>query len=112
MKTALAIVCILLLVWTNSVLAQAPETSVVSAAASCHCGKKTNCCAAHRSLPESSPVSATPVFSFQNQLSLLAPAIVAWTIPAIANSEVSFPLTSSSTTTGAPLFARNCAWLI
>jgi hypothetical protein len=112
MKTALVIVCSLLLAWTNIVPAQAPEASVVSAASSCHCGKKTNCCAANRSLPESSPVSATPVSSFQNQFSLLAPAIVAWTLPAIASGEVSPPLTSSFTTTGAPLFARNCAWLI
>jgi hypothetical protein len=110
MKTALVIICSLLLAWTNIVPAQASGVSVVSASVSCHCGK-TGCCAAKQSLPESLPVSAAPV-SFQNQFSLLAPAIVAWTLPAIASGEVSSPLASSFTTTGAPLFARNCARLI
>jgi hypothetical protein len=112
MKTALVIVCSLLLAWTNIVPAQAPGTSVASATPSCHCGRKTGCCAAKQSLPVSLPVSAAPASSLQNQFSLLAPVIVAWTLPAIASGEVSSPLTSSLTTTGAPLFARNCAWLI
>jgi len=111
MKTALVIVCSLLLAWTNFVPAQAQGTSAASAAPSCHCGK-TSCCAAKQSLPESLPVPAAPASSIQNQFSLLVPAIVAWTLPAIASGEVSSPLTSSFTTTGAPLFARNCAWVI
>jgi hypothetical protein len=112
MKTALAIFCSLLLVWTNIVPAQASGASVASAASSCHCAKKTGCCAAKQSLPESLPVSAAPASSLQNQFSLLAPAIVAWTIPVLASSEVSSPLSSSFKTNDAPLFERNCAWLI
>jgi len=42
MKTALVIVCSLLLAWTNFVPAQAQGTSAASAAPSCHCGK-TSC---------------------------------------------------------------------
>lgn len=111
MKTALAIVCSLLLVWTNIVPSQASGASVTSTAPSCHCGK-TGCCAAKRSLPESLPISAAPASSLQNQFSLLAPAIAVWTIPAVVSSEVFSPLSPSFPTSSAPLFERNCAWLI
>jgi hypothetical protein len=111
MKTALAIVCSLMLVWTNIVLAEAPVTSVASAAPSCHCGK-LGCCAAKQSLPESLPVSAASVSSFQNQFSPLASTIVAWTLPAVASGEISFQVSPRFTTTDAPLFERNCARLI
>jgi hypothetical protein len=112
MKTALAFVCSLTLAWTNVVLAQAPDASVVSpAASSCHCGKKTGCCAAKHSLPESSPVSAAPVSSSQS-FSLIAPASVAWALPGVTTRELPSSVSPSLMTTGAALFARNCARLI
>ena len=112
MKTALAIVCSLMLVWTNLVLAQAPDASVVSAAPSCHCGKKTACCAAKHSSSESAPVSATPVSSFQNQFSLIPPATVAWALPGTPTRGVASSAFSFFARTSPALFARNCAWLI
>jgi hypothetical protein len=112
MKTALAIVCSLMLAWTNLVLAQAPAVSVASAAASCHCGKKSSCCAAKRSLPESPPVSAAPVPSFQSQISFIAPAAVAWLLADSPMREVPTSVIPSFPTAGTALLARNCAWLI
>ncbi|HWC61224.1 MAG TPA: hypothetical protein VHC44_16135 [Verrucomicrobiae bacterium] len=111
MKTALAFVCSLMLAWTNVVLA-ATDAGVVSAAPSCHCGRKTGCCAAKHSAPESQPVSAAPVTSFQNQFSLIAPATVAWALPGSPEREVPSPVFSSFQTTGTALFAWNCARLI
>jgi hypothetical protein len=112
MKTALAFVCSLMLAWTNIVLAQALDASVASAASSCHCGKKTSCCAAKRSVPESLPVSTTPVSSFQNQFSPLAPATLAWALPAVPVRKSSPLISPSFETARTALFARNCAWLI
>jgi hypothetical protein len=112
MKTALAFVCSLMLAWTNLVLAQAPDAGVASATASCHCGKKTGCCAAKHSVPESSPVSTAPSVSFQNQFSPLAPARIAWMLPSVPAREGSCLASPSFTMAGTALFARNCAWLI
>jgi hypothetical protein len=111
MKTALAFVCSLMLAMTNVVIAQAPDVSVVSAAPSCHCGKKTGCCAAKHSLPKSSPVSAAPVSS-QTQFSLVAPATVAWALPGVAPRELASSVSPFLTTIGTAVFARNCARLI
>jgi hypothetical protein len=112
MKTALAFVCSLMLVWTNIVLAQAPDASVTSAASSCHCGKKASCCAAKRSVPESLPASTTPVSSSQIQFSPLAPATLAWALPGAPTRETSSFTSLSFKTTGTALLAQNCAWLI
>jgi hypothetical protein len=112
MKTALAFVCSLMLAWTNFVLAQAPDAGVASATASSHCGKKTGCCAAKNSHSESQPVSAAPNLSFQNQVSLIAPASVSWSLPESPVREFPSSVPSTSAESGAPLFERNCAWLI
>ncbi|HEX4264791.1 MAG TPA: hypothetical protein VH597_10670 [Verrucomicrobiae bacterium] len=114
MKTALAIVCSLLLAWTNIVLAAAPGASVTCAARPCcHCGKTSGCCAVKdHCLPESLPVSAAPVSSFQSQFSPLAPATVAWALPDAAARELSSPAFPPLMTASTPLFERNCAWLI
>jgi hypothetical protein len=112
MKTALAFVCSLMLAWTNLVLAQAPDAGVVSATASCHCGKKTGCCAAKNSRSELPPVSAAPTSSFQNQVSLIAPASVSWSLPESPVREFPASVSLTSSKDSAPLFERNCAWLI
>ncbi len=112
MKTALAIVCSLVLVWANLISARTPDASVATATASCHCGMKTGCCAAKRSLPEPPPVSAAPTFSFQNNFSFIAPAIVTWSLPESPARELPGSTSSSFRSTGASLFARDCAWLI
>jgi len=110
MKTALAFVCSLMLAWTNIVLAQAPDAGVASAAACCKCSKK--CCATKHSESESQPVSAAPSSSVQNQISLIAPATIAWALPNSPAREFSSSISPSSSEAGALLFARNCAWLI
>ncbi|HEY2082186.1 MAG TPA: hypothetical protein VGI88_05330 [Verrucomicrobiae bacterium] len=113
MKTALAIVCSLLLAWTNFVLAEAPGAGVLRAAQPCcHCGKTSNCCATKNNLPASPPVSAAPVSSLQNQFSPLASATVVWALPANLARGLSSSSFQPSTTARSPLFARNCAWLI
>ena len=112
MKTALAFVCSLMLAWTNLVLAQAPDAGVASATASCRCGKKTACCAAKNSQSESQPVSAVPNISFQNQVSLIAPAAVSWSLPESPVREFPALFSIASSVDSAPLFERNCAWLI
>jgi hypothetical protein len=114
MKTALAIVCSLLLAWTNLVLAQAPEASVAGAAHCCchNCSDGKSCCAAHHSLPGPQPVSAAPVSSLRTQFAPLATAAVAWTLPQASAPELSSSPSPTVTIQGTALFARNCAWLI
>lgn len=113
MKTALAIVCSLVLAWTSLVQSQASEASVAGAAHSCcHCGGAKCCCAANHSIPEPPPVSTAPVSSSLTQFSPLAPSALAWTLPETLAHEISSPLFSPSTTAGTALLARNCAWLI
>jgi hypothetical protein len=63
-------------------------------------------------MPESQPVSATPGFSFHNQFSPLAPATLAWTLPDVEAPACSSSLSLPVTRADAPLFARDCAWLI
>jgi len=112
MKTALAFVCSLMLAWTNLVLAQAPDAGVATATASCHCGKKTGCCAAKNSNSEPQPVSAAPSSTFQNQVSLIAPAAISWSLPESLVREFTSSVSSVSCDHSPPLFERNCAWLI
>jgi hypothetical protein len=75
------------------------------------CGGHMACCAAKPENSQSSP--AVPVQSgAQNEISLLAPAIVAWMLPSqppslVSSADVS-PLVANST----PLFTRHCAFLI
>jgi len=111
-KAALAIVCSLVLVWTQGVLVQAPAAGAARVAqACCHCGK-AGCCAAPHS-PESRPAPAAPVpSSSQNQLWSLAPATLAWTLPDGEAHELSASSFSPLIAAGAPLYARNCARLI
>jgi hypothetical protein len=112
MKTVLALVCSLLLAWTQIVLA-APAASVPSSAAQvvCHC-RGTSCCAA-QPVPESQPVSAAPVsVSSQNLLVTFAPAALAWVLPGTPVYEFSNSSFPSFTAAGTPLYARNCARLI
>ena len=112
MKTALAFVCSLMLAWTNIVLAQAPAASVATATASCHCGKKSDCCAAKRSLPEPSPVSTAPTSSFQNQISFIAPVVATWFLPESPVRDFSSSVSPCLSVARVSLFERNCAWLI
>jgi hypothetical protein len=111
MKTALAIVCSLMLAWTNVVLAS--EASVVSTARACCSKCKTpSCCATKsHSIPESQPFSAAPV-SFQQHLLPFASVLVVADLPATPAFELSDTSRDLICASAAPIFARNCAWLI
>ncbi|MEK7707805.1 MAG: hypothetical protein AAB380_07400, partial [Verrucomicrobiota bacterium] len=81
------------------------------ARACCGCGQ-TDCCVTPAS-SDSQPGTATPVpASFQNQLSIFAPAALAWTLPGVAAQTFSPAASASLTATGVPLFTRHCARLI
>jgi hypothetical protein len=111
MKRALAIVCSLLLVWTQFVLAQAPSAGEKAPVRACCSDCKSSCCAAGPSLPAPAPVSTTPVSSSTHLLTL-APAALVWTLPPAAARPLSAFAFASPLTPGAPLYARNCALLI
>jgi hypothetical protein len=115
-KQLTAILFSVLLVWTQ--IAPTPVCATASsdcpkAAAACAavCGQM-DCCVTH---PNSGPQPAPAVptqSSVQNQISLLAPAIVAWTLPEnparVISSVAALPLMA----TGTPLYARNCTLLL
>ena len=108
-KIALAIVCSLLLV-----LAQAKAVSVPAATASvvkpdCGCGGKMSCCQ-RASAPQ--PLAATVPASAQIQLLSPVLAVVIWVLAAAGNPKI-FPTVSPVLSVGAaPIFARDCAWLL
>ncbi|MGA3267611.1 MAG: hypothetical protein ABSE16_12390 [Verrucomicrobiota bacterium] len=114
MKLVLAMFCSVLLAGTPFLPAQAPCAKQPRHTCGCACchGGVMPCCAAKGS-PASPAAPAVPASSTtQNQISLLAPAVIAWALPAHAIR----PLTRSSASpllaADAPLFARNCARLI
>jgi hypothetical protein len=111
MKLALAIVCSFLLAGTPMLWAQTPVSCAKKPITCCACGGKMSCCQS-RPASDSQPAPATPApAGSQAQLSLLAPGILTWTLP--ANPAVSIsPAALLSMSAGAPLFARDCARLI
>jgi hypothetical protein len=112
MKTALAIVCSLLLVETLFVPAPAPAAGAASSVAACCPCSGRSCCAAQPS-PESWPVSATPVSStLLSQFLTPVSAIPAWTLPDASAGAPSAILSSPPIDAGVSLFARHCARLI
>lgn len=111
MKLALAIVCSFLLAGTPWFSAPLAVSCAKKASAGCQCGGKMTCCQSGPA-SDSQPAPATPApAGSQSQLLLLAPGILAWTLP--ANPAVSIsPSALLSMAAGAPLFARDCARLI
>ena len=112
MKTVPVIVCVLVLAGIQITSAQAPASGTECAArACCECGQ-ASCCAA-RGSPEPQPAPAAPVFfNSQNQITIPATAVPAWTLPDREARPCSFPSFATVTTAGVPLYARNCARLI
>jgi hypothetical protein len=86
-------------------------TKAATAACAASCGQM-DCCVAH---PDSKPQSA-PAFpaqsNFQNQVSLLATAIVTWTLPENPANAISSITASPLMAISAPLYARNCSLLL
>jgi hypothetical protein len=109
-----AILFSVLLVWMQ--VASAPVLAsavcVKPAMGNCaDCCDRIACCAKPTSNPQ--PAPAVPAQSnTQNQISLLAPAIVAWTLPENPANAISSVTTSPLTAAGTPLYARNCVLLL
>jgi hypothetical protein len=113
MKLALAIVCSLLLAGAPLWAARAPMPAVCAKQFRACCKHGVMPCCAAKPAPDSQPAPAAPApAGIQSQLSLLAPAILIWTLPANPVDSIASTFTPFSTASGAPLFARHCARLL
>lgn len=111
MKRLFAILFGLLLVWAQLLAASAPVAPARPAHACCHCGGKISCCAASSS--GSQPLPAVPSSAgAQKQLLISAPAILALILPENRAGVICPVSRLSLRPIGAPLYARDCAWLI
>jgi hypothetical protein len=111
-KTTWAIICSLVLAGTPFLPAQTPTSCVKQVRACCQRGGEMPCCKAQSS-PDSQSKPAIPSQTGNpNQLSLLATSALIWTLPANPADSISSHFISSVMTTGAPLYARDCALLI
>jgi hypothetical protein len=109
-KQLSAILFGLLLVWAQLLAAPTSVTAAQPAHACCHCGGKMSCCA---SPSGSQPMPAVPANAGpQKQLSISAPAIVAWSLPGNRADLVCSAFRLSLMPDGVPLYARDCARLI
>jgi len=113
MKLALAIICSFLLAGTPLLLTQAPVPVSCAGQVRACCQHGVMPCCQAKSLPDSQPAPAAPApAGDQSQLSLLAPGVLLWILPATpANSIVSIS-TPSLPAASAPLYALDCARLI
>ncbi len=111
MKTALAFVCSLLILWTQFVQAGTSGAGVVSSAPSCCCA--TSCCSADIPQPGPQPVSAAPGFSFsKNLLPAQMGVVLVWILPAAPVSPFSVFPEAHLPSESAPLYDWTCALLI
>ncbi|MDR3456521.1 MAG: hypothetical protein P4N60_03685 [Verrucomicrobiae bacterium] len=108
MKIALTILCTLLLLGSQMVVASASPTNPV--AQDCGCGGKMACC---RTAPasHSNPLEAASVSTSQQILSPV-PATVVWVLAAAGTPSLVPPVSSSLAAAAAPLYARICVRLI
>jgi len=112
MKLALAIIYSFVLAGTPFLPAQTPSACAGQIRACCQHGVVMPCCAA-KSSPDSQPAPAAPApAGSQSQLSLLAPAVLIWTLPATPADSTVSTSTPPPLAAGAPLYARDCARLI
>jgi hypothetical protein len=115
-KHLTAILFSVVLVWMQvastpvSSLAVCEKPAMGNCAACCD---RVACCTAK---PASNSQPAAPAIptqsSVQNQISLLAPAIVAWTLPENPANTISSVTALPLMATGTPLYARNCTLLL
>jgi hypothetical protein len=114
MKLALAIICSFLLAGTPLLVAQPTAKSACAqqVRSCCKGGAAMPCCQAKPSSDsQRAPVTPAPATG-QSQLSLLAPAVLIWTLPENPANLIDSKYTPFPTVSGAPLFARNCARLL
>jgi len=74
-----------------------------------NCCDETGCCATSNSQPAP---AVPPQSNLQNQISLLFPVTVTWTVPENPANSFSPISTSPLTATGTPLYERNCVLLL
>ena len=118
-KRWIAILFSVLLVWVQfapmRVCSAASKGCAKSAVFMAECAKMCGgmaCCVAHHD-PVSRPVPATPNQStLQHQLTLLAPAMVAWMMPGKPVNAISSAGALPAMATTTPLYERNCTLLI
>jgi hypothetical protein len=108
-KIALTILCSLMLLWSQAVVASVPATNPV--AQDCGCHGKMACCKAAPAAP-SAPVDATAPAVSQNQILSPVPATVVWVLAAAGTPFISPTVSPSLAAADAPLFARICIRLI
>jgi hypothetical protein len=114
-KQLTAILFSVLVVWMQ--VAPAPGSAspacVKPAMGNCaDCCNHMACCAT-KPASNSQPAPAVPTQSnIQNQISLLAPSVVAWTLPQNSAGSISSITLSPLLAMAAPLYERNCARLL
>jgi hypothetical protein len=112
-KQLTAILFSVLLVWMQIAPISASPVCVKPAMGNCAdcCGRMDCCAAKPASKPQ--PAPAVPTQSnTQNQISLLAPSVVAWNLPQSPASLVSSVSASPLLAVAAPLYAWNCSLLL
>jgi hypothetical protein len=107
-----AILFSFLLVWAQLSAAPAlPACAKQPTHACCHRGGKMSCCSTPSS--GSQPLPAVPSNAgAQKQFSIFAPTIVAGALPEYRAELICSASRLTLMRTGAPLYARDCAWLI
>jgi hypothetical protein len=111
-KQLIAILFSVLLVWTPFVPAQALATCTKPAMNCCGQNCHMPCCAGKNSSDSQSAPAVPRPSTAQNQISLLAPSVVAWNLPQAPASFVSSASASPLLAMAAPLYARNCSLLL
>jgi len=112
MKQLIAILFCGLLVWTPFAPAQASPVCAIPAMKCCGKCCHMACCAAKKSSDSQSAPAAPSQTSAQNQISLLAPGGVAWTLPENPGKFVSYVAAPALAAPGIPLYSRNCVRLL
>jgi hypothetical protein len=114
-KQLTAILFSMLLVWMQIAPASVPVSPVCVKPAMDNCADccdRMACCATKpTSNPQPSPAVPTQP-NAQNQISLLAPSVVAWILPKNPTSSKFSVSASPLLTMAAPLYERNCALLL
>jgi hypothetical protein len=115
-KSLLAILFSLALVWAQSVPARCVPSATAGVARSackcCHCGGASCCMKKTAPNPQPMPAAPAPTSAQHLQLLSLAPVAVAFMLPSAASSPLSSPAAASVRAAAVPLYQQNCTFLI
>jgi len=110
MKRAAAIILSLMFLWLQAMSSAQANFLPARSGGCCDC--KKNCCI-RAATPDAQPPAALPCNAgAQSDFSLFAPALVTWTLPVTAPSQISSSDSASFPALAVPLFTRHCARLI